>query len=267
MNARSTSFSVSWGALPVVVRREGRTLLDSRFVQVFAFVAVGGSVALAFFSPGAALPFALLLFWLYVVPLFGLLIGVSAAHEDLEERPFLMSQPVGRFTFGAGKFAALVVSLALVLAAALVPAAFAVSSIGPLLMVGALGLALALVFGSGGLAIGCATASRTRGLIAALLAWIGALVLYDLAALALSGLSFVKDRPAFWAGLLLLNPIDAARLTGLLALGDVPFTVPGEGAWIERMATWLPAWTGLLTLAWTGGLLWSARRSVERRDV
>ena len=263
MHARAISYQV----LPVVVRREVLTLLQNRFVQAFALIGVGGSTVLSLFASGPALPFALLLFWLYVVPLFGLLIGVSAAHEELEEQPFLMSQPVGRFTYGAGKFVALVASLGVVLAAALVPAALAAGRVGPLLLVGALGLALALVSGSGGLAIGQSTASRTRGLIAALLAWIGALALYDLLALSLSGIGFVQDWPSLWAGLLLLNPLDAVRLTGLFSLGDVPFSVPGGHAWVEAMTAWLPAWVGGLTLVWTGALLWTARRQIERRDV
>ena len=259
--------AISYHVLPVVVRREVHTLLKNRFVQAFALVGVGGSAALSFFTSGPALPFALLLFWLYVVPLFGLLIGVSTAHEELEEQPFLMSQPVGRFTFGAGKFVALVASLGVVLGAALVPAILAAGSASPLLLVGGLGLALALIGGSAGLAIGQAIRTRTRGLIVALLAWLGALVLYDLLALSLSGLAFVQDVPSLWAALLLLNPLDAIRLTGLFTLSDVPFSVPGGQDWLEAMTAWLPAWVAVLTIGWTSGLLGVACRKVKQQDV
>ena len=259
---------VSPHALPAVMHREVRTTLQNRFVQVFALVAVCGSLLLSAFSPdGVALQVSLLLLILYVVPLFALLAGVSTAHEELEEEPLLMSQPVGRFTYGAGKMITLAAMLAGALAVALGPAAFAVGDAGALGALWGLGVALVLVGGSVGFALGQFVRSRTKGLMVSLLVWFIGLVLYDLLALSLSDIAFFQRAPVFWTLILLINPIDAVRLTGLLALGKVPFFVPGESAGVRMLLDHLPAWTTVLALAWTGGAVWAAHRAVDRRDV
>lgn len=263
-DARAASFQ----ALPAVAQREARTTLHNRFVQVFALVLVGGSLAASVFVTSAAsLPFAVLMLFLYVVPLFGLLTGVSAAHEERAEWPFLMSQPVRRFTFALGKGAALVVAFAVVLVAALLPVAWSTASAVPIGAVGGLGLALVLVGVSVGLALGYYTKSRARGLMSALLVWFAALALYDLLALGLSGIDFFQRQPALWVAVLLLNPLDAVRLAGLLALEAVPFSLPGEDASAAYLLQALPAWVVVVTLAWTGLALWLTYRRLEHRDL
>lgn len=260
--------AVSFQALPAVVRREVRTTLHNRFVQVFALVLVGGSLAAsAFITSASSLPFAALMLFLYVVPLFGLLTGVSAAHEERAEWPFLMSQPVRRFTFVLGKGAALVAAFAVVLILALLPVAWSTASAAPLGAVGGLGLALVLVGVSAGLALGYYTESRARGLMSALLLWFAALALYDLLALGLSGVDFFQSQPALWVAVLLLNPIDAVRLAGLLALEAVPFSMPGEDASAAFLLQALPIWVIIMTLAWTGLALWLTYRRLERQDL
>ena len=262
------TLAISRHALPAVIRRERRTALRNRFVQVFALVTVGGSLLLSAFSPGgAALQVALLLLILYVVPLFALLAGVSAAHEELEEQAFLMSQPVGRFTYAAGKLLTRAALLVGTLAVALASAALLAGSAGALAALWALGAALVLVGVSVGLALGEYVRSRPEGLMLSLLVWFATLVLYDLLALSLSHVAFFQGAPTFWTAVLLVNPIDAVRLTGLLALGDVPFSVPGESAGVRLLLDALPAWTAAVTLVWTGAAVWAAHRAVDRRDV
>lgn len=263
-DARAVSFQV----LPAVIRREVRTTLHNRFVQVFALVLVGGSLAAsAFIASAASLPFAALMLFLYVVPLFGLLTGVSAAHEERAEWPFLMSQPVGRFTFPLGKGVALTAVFAAVLIAAILPLAWSSASAASLGAVGGLGLALVLLGVSAGLALGYRTESRARGLMSALLVWFVALALYDLLALGLSGIDFFQSQPALWVAVLLLNPLDAVRLAGLLALEAVPFSVPGEGGGAALLLEALPVWVVAATLAWTTLALWLTYRRLERQDL
>ncbi|CBH23309.1 hypothetical protein GGQ21_001980 [Salinibacter ruber] len=73
-----------------LIRREVVTTFHNRFVQIFAVVAWAGSIAVAALSGRPeAVPYGLLLLFLYLVPLFGLLVGVSAAHEERDERAFL----------------------------------------------------------------------------------------------------------------------------------------------------------------------------------
>ena len=208
-----------------LIRREVVTTFHNRFVQIFAVVAWAGSIAVAALSGRPeAVPYGLLLLFLYLVPLFGLLVGVSAAHEERDERAFLWSQPVPRAAF-------------------------------------------VLVSVSAGLAAGQYTTSRARGLMVVLVVWVVAFALYDAAALGLSGLGAMQAVPAFWVGLLLLNPIDAVRLAGLFALEDVPFSAPGDAAWMGDLMAGLPAWVAVLTAVWTGGLLLLACRRLRRLDL
>ncbi len=251
-----------------VLRREATTTFHNRFVQIFAVIVLGGSVAVGVLSGRpSAIPFGLLLLFLYVVPLFGLLIGVSAAHEEHDERAFLWSQPVPRSVYVLGKTATLVVALAGVLLVALVAAAVGGAGAGSLALLWGLGVALVLVSVSAGVAVGQYTAGRARGLMMALTLWFGAFALYDAVALALSGLDLIQSLPAFWVGLLLLNPVDAVRLTGLFGLENVPFSAPGDAAWMADLTAWLPAWVAVLTVAWTALLLGLACRRLHRLDL
>lgn len=251
-----------------LLRREITTTLHNRFVQIFAVVVLGGSVAVGALSARpSAVPFGLLLLFLYVVPLFGLLIGVSAAHEEHDERAFLWSQPVPRAAYVLGKAATLSVALAGVLLGALLVGGVAGAAAGTLALLGGLGVALVLVSVSAGIAVGQYTTGRARGLMAVLVLWFGAFALYDAVALALSGVEVMQSLPAFWVGLLLLNPVDAVRLAGLFALENVPFSVPGEAAWMAELVSWLPVWVAVLALGWTVLLLGLACRRLRRLDL
>jgi hypothetical protein len=262
-----TLFGVPLSTFRAVMRREAITTRHNRFVQVFALVVLAGSGAVATMaSRPEAVPFGVLLLFLYVVPLFGLLVGVSAAHEEREELPFLLSQPVPRRAYVLGKAVMLAAALVAVLLLALIPAATVAAAL-PVLLLGGLGAVLAIISVSGGLALGHYTATRARGLMAALLTWFAAFGLYDVIALALSGLGMMQQLPALWVAVLLLNPIDAVRLAGLFGLEQVPFSVAGAAAWIEPLTTWLPLWVGLLAVGWTAGVLALACRHLERLDL
>ena len=73
-----TLIGASLSTLRAVIRREAITTHHNRFVQVFALVLLAGSAVVAMTSRPDAVPFGVLLLFLYVVPLFGLLVSVSA---------------------------------------------------------------------------------------------------------------------------------------------------------------------------------------------
>lgn len=261
-------FTLPTSAYRAIIRREVTTTLHNRFVQIFALLVWAGSIAVAAQSARPeAVPFGLLLLLLYVVPLFGLLIGVSAAHEEHDERPFLWSQPVPRSAYIFGKTATLVVALSAVLLGTLVAGAVAGTAAGALATLWGLGVALVLVSVSAGIAVGQYTRGQARGLMVALSLWFAAFALYDALALVGAGVEVLQEWPAVWVGALLLNPVDAVRLAGLFALENVPFSAPGEAAWLPDLLTWLPAWTAVLTGLWTTGLLALACRRLRRLDL
>ena len=261
-------FTLPASVYTAIVRREVTTTFHNRLVQIFAGVVWAGSIAVAALSSRPeAVPSGLLLLLLYVVPLFGLLIGVSAAHEEHDERAFLWSQPVPRAAYVLGKTATLVGALALVLLGVLVAGGLAGTAGGALALLWGLGLALVLVSVSAGVAVGQYTTSHARGLMAVLVFWFGAFALYDALALLGSGIPVLQEWPGLWVGALLLNPIDAVRLAGLFALENVPFSAPGDAAWIADVLAWLPAWVAVLTVAWTSGLLALACQRLQRLDL
>lgn len=251
-----------------IIRREVQTTLHNQFVQIFAgLVLAGGGGTVLLSERPEAVPFGLLLLFLYVVPLFGLLIGVSAAHEEHDERSFLWSYPVPRAAFVLGKTATLAVALSLVLLLPLVPAAAVMVSFGALALLWGLGSALVVVSVSAGVTVGQYTENRARGLMAALVVWFGAFTLYDALALIGAGIEVLQGWPVLWVGFLLLNPVDAVRLAGLFGLENVPFIAPGEAAWVAEMGTWMPAWVAGLAVAWTAFLLTLACRRLRRMDL
>lgn len=250
-------------ALNAVIRRDVTTMLYNRYLQVFALLLLGGSVAVVGTTETAApTTFGMLLLFLYVIPLFATLIGVHVAQEELEEHDLLFSHPLSYGTFVGGKLVTLVGALVAVLTVSLVPVVARVASARPIGILWGLGMALILIWSSTGLAIGAVTSRRTRGLVTALCVWFGSLVLYDLAAFALSGVEAVRAWPSVWVGILLLNPADAVRLAGMTALQEVSFTAPGSSTSVAQLLAWTPAWVAVLTVLWTGAALITARRAL-----
>jgi len=261
-------FRLPWSVYRSLFRREGATTLHNQFVQIFAGLIWAGSIGVATLTGRPeAVPYGLLLLFLYIVPLFGVLTSVSAAHEEREERAFLWSQPVPRSAFVLSKAATLSLALVIVLLGALVPAASVGAGGETLTLLWGLGGALVVVSVSAGLAVGQYTRNRARGLMAGLVLWFAAFALYDAAALSLSGVEVIQNVPIFWVALLLFNPVDAVRLAGLFGLGNVPFSAPGETAWMSALVTGIPIWVAGITIFWTVLLLVLACRRIERQDL
>lgn len=248
-----------------IVQREVSTTLHNRYVQFFALLLVAGSLTVVGAAGSAAsVSFGTLLLLLYVIPLFAVLIGVSAAQEEREEQPILLSHPLPRGRFVASKLAVLAGALVLVLTLALLPVGVRVGSGYALGVLWSLGLALVLVWGSTGLAIGFYAANRARGLVLGLCVWFASLVLYDLCTFLLAGVDALQAWPTVWVSLLLLNPADAVRLAGLTALDGVSFTAPGTTEAVTTLLAWTPVWALVLTGLWTAGATLLAWRGLER---
>ncbi|MEX2381136.1 MAG: ABC transporter permease subunit [Opitutales bacterium] len=247
--------------------REFRTLLRNRFLQVFFLIALAGGFASTGLTPTIeAIPFILLQLTLYLVPLFSILIGLSSAHGELEEHPFLFSQPVSRFALVTGKAFALAISLGAILFFAFLSGLIFSPRTGALLLLWGMSLLLAGVFVSLGLAIGCTTRERSRGIIYALLAWLFLLIGFDLIAYGAALTPFVQQQPLLWLGILLMNPVDAVRVAMLFHLEDIPFTVRTD----LRLATFwmdhLVVWVLILCSAWISILLLWSRWRLNRRE-
>ncbi len=251
----------------VIAARELRTLLRNRFLHVFAVIALGGGLLATRLAPSIeAIPFILLQLALYFVPLFSILIGLSSAHGELEEHPFLFSQPISRFAVVAGKAVTLTASLAILLVLAFASGIAYAPERTPVMMLGFLGLLLGTVFIVLGLAIGFTTHERSRGIIFALLFWVAILIAFDLLAYFAALLPAIQQRPLLWLSILLLNPVDAVRVAMLFQLEDIPFNVETDSRLITVWLSNLIPWVILLCIGWIAALLLWSRRQVERRE-
>lgn len=248
--------------------RELRTLGRNRFLHVFAFLAITGGAFTTRSAPSIeAIPFVLLQMILYLVPLFSILIGLSSAHGELEEQPFLFSQPVSRFALVAGKASTLVLSLSLLLLLAFVPSFLFAADRSAIFVLWGMSLLLGAVFIALGLSIGFSTRERSRGIIYALLAWLFLLIGFDLLVYLTALLPAMQQQPLAWLSLLLLNPIDAVRVAMLFQLEDIPFSISTDLRLVNLWLASLVPWVFLLCALWIVALLCWSRQRVERREI
>ncbi|PTY08184.1 hypothetical protein DB347_00935 [Opitutaceae bacterium EW11] len=202
---------------------------------------------------------------LFAISMSSLLLGLSSSHAELDEMSLLQTHPVSNRSWTTGKALGLLLitfptALLLVLPAAL--------SQGPAwLLVGVAAAAggVSGVFSLLGLALGAWIRDPVRGLISAVALWLGLLVGTDLLLLLTAGSEFVQSHPRVWVLPLMLNPLDAFRITVLFTVEHAAFTGLQAGGltewWLHHGGVWLTsclaAWAILAWLIATAG---TARR-------
>jgi Cu-processing system permease protein len=141
-------------------------------------------------------------------------------------------------------------------------------SVGPLALILAAGVLLTAVFTALAFLVAVTVADATRGLGLALLAWLALTVLYDgLVLLAASvWASWPLERPML--ALMVLNPVDLARVLVLLAL-DASALMGYTGAVFERFfGSGLGMAAALLSLAaWIAAPWLLALRRFRAKDL
>jgi Cu-processing system permease protein len=202
---------------------------------------------------------------LYCLSLSALLLGLSAAHGDLEESAMLFTQPVGCGTWLAGKAAALAAMLAPASLLLIAPTA---------LTSGATWALLAMALAAGGVCVGMALLGlaagiwirdHVRGLLAALGLWFLLLFGTDLVLLAVAGAPWAQAHQDAWALPMMLNPLAALRVTVLFGLERV--APAGVGA-TPLIAWWLAhggLWLSALLAAWIAAAFAASVAGARRR--
>jgi len=278
-----TTTSTLW----LCARQEFVLAARSRWTQTFAvvfallalavassgYVLSGGSGFQDFARTAASLMQLVLLF----VPLTSLVFGVMALTPDAGTAELLFSQPARRRTILWGQLLGL---LAALLSSQAI--GFGIAGITLFMRMGSTGVRgfLSVVAGSAmltiiflalaaALAAGDNSARRARSLARALVVWLAAAVVFDIAALGVA-----STLPSGLASRLLmvsaiLNPVDAVRTGTLLAvegtaafgaasLAFLRFTGGAAGA-----ASWLAA----SVVGWTGLALYAAAWRLRRADL
>jgi hypothetical protein len=256
-------------AFSAAFRRELWANRVSRFLHAHLALAFTAGL-LPFFASGTvsdAASWWVLQAVLYCLSLSSLLLGLSSAHGEAEEFAMLFAQPAPRWAWIGGKAAGLGALLVPSSGLLIVPAALAGGLTLRLLAVATAACGLGVALAALGLGLGFWVRDHVRGLLAALGVWFVLLFGADLLLLALAGAPWIQQFPALWVAPLMLNPLDALRVTVVFAIENAaPAGLESRALvrwWIGNSQLWL----ALVLLLWTtAGLaagLAGARRKLD----
>lgn len=256
------------GRIRPLIRKEIRDAVGNRWLVGYA--ALLGALGLAATATGLESTSGLALqafgrttatlmnLCLLLSPLVAVLMGAGAiaGENDRGTLEHLLAQPLTRTALLLGKHVGLLTALTLATVAGFVPAGVLIGvTAGPGLIAHYLlfpaiaslaGAAMAAV----GLFISVSSRSAVQAQGTAVFAWFGFVLLYDLL---LMGSLAANGMPAEWlAGMLIANPVDAARVLGVLALEPDLYLLGPAGAFIASRLSHTGAVLVLLTalVAW-----------------
>jgi Cu-processing system permease protein len=220
----------------VIAGDELRRALESRWLFGFTTVLALLVLGLSFFGLAqsrevgfqgfARVTMSLMNLVLFIVPLTGLVLGVTSTSSDGGTLSLLLAQPVSRGEVLLGKFlgltAALTVAQAVGFGAGGLAVAFyagADQALGFLVLTG-LSMALGWLTVSTSLLIAVRWPDRLKAMSAALLLWLLMVVAYDLVVLGATALLQGVPLQSVLFPALLLNPVDLARVLTMLSIGS-----------------------------------------------
>jgi Cu-processing system permease protein len=199
-----------------------RDTARSRWLLIYAaFFALATDALLRFSDSPLKAGLALVSVVLLIVPLVSLMVGTMYVYAAREFTEVLLAQPIRRRALFLAQYVGIALPLSLAFAAGLVlPFAFHGAVGGPeggvLLSLLAAGVGLSWIFAALAQLIAVRFDDRVRGLGLAIGAWLALTILYDgmVLVLATTLSSYPIERPLLV--LMLLNPVDLARLALLL---------------------------------------------------
>jgi Cu-processing system permease protein len=191
---------------------------------------------------------------LLLSPLVAVLMGAGSIAGERERGTLehLLAQPLTRAGLLLGKHAGLLTALTLATLAGFVPAGVLIASAAGLGMIGHYLLfpGIAALAGAAmagvGLLISVSSRSAVQAQGTAIFAWFGFVLLYDL--LLLGSLAASGMRAEWLAAALVANPVDAARVLGVLALEPDLYLLGPAGAYIAARLSHAGAAVLLLTV-------------------
>ena len=229
MNAR-------WHRVGVVAREEFRQALESRWLFGFTALLTALVLGLSFFGMAqsrevgfqgfARVTLSLMNLVLFIVPLTGLMLGVTSVTGGSGALPLLLAQPISRREVLAGKLlglgAALTVAQLVGFGGGGVIVAFQAGAeqVNGFLVLTGLSIALGWLSVSTALCIAVLWPDRLKAMSAALLLWLLMVVAYDLVVLGATALLRGVPLQGVLFPALLLNPVDLARVLTTLAVGS-----------------------------------------------
>jgi Cu-processing system permease protein len=209
---------------------------------------------------------------LLAVPLVSMIVGTISVYEGRDFAELVLSHPVGRRPLFAGLWlgitlplaGAFLVGVGVPLATAGVPA----EALGAVALILAAGVLLTAVFTALAFLVAVTVSDPARGLGAALLVWLGLSVVYDGLVLLAAGAFSAHPLERPMLALMILNPVDLARVLVLMAL-DASALMGYTGAVFQRFFGSGPGVAAaLLSLgAWVAAPFLLAAWRFRRKDL
>ena len=236
------------GSIGTLVRKELTDAIGSRWL--ISYAAVLGALGLAATATGLDSTSGLALqafgrttatlmnLCLLLAPLVAVLMGAGSIAGERERGTLehLLAQPLTRTGLLLGKHVGLLLALVVATVAGFVPAGALIASaagfgmIGHYLLFPAIASLAGAAMAGVGLLISVSSRSAVQAQGTAVFAWFAFVLLYDLL---LIGSLAASGMPAEWlAGALVANPVDAARVLGVLALEPDLYLLGPAGAYI-----------------------------------
>ncbi len=271
----------SWRRIAIVAREEYRVALDSRWLVGFAALLVLLILGLSFFGLAqsrevgyqgfARVTLSFMNLVLFVVPLAGLLLGVTSITSGTGTLTLLLAQPVSRSDVFLGKFLGLATALTVAQLAgfgaggAVVALHAGAGQAGAFLALAALSILLGAITIAAAMLIGALWPDRLRATAAALGLWLLLVVAYDLAVLGATAILRGVPLQSVLLPALLLNPVDLARVMTTLATGSGALLGPTSAVLVRVLGarTGVLLAIGVLAMQLAGPLaagVWTFRR-------
>lgn len=257
------------GSCAPVIRKELRDAIGNRWL--IGYAAVLGALGLAATATGLDSTSGLALqafgrttatlmnLCLLLAPLVAVLMGAAsiAGERDRGTLEHLLAQPLSRTSLLASKHAGLLGALTLATLAGFLPAGVLLVArggggmLGHYLLFPAIASLAGAAMAGVGLLISVSSRSAVQAQGAAVFAWFGFVLLYDL--VLIGALSVSGMRAEWLAAALVGNPVDAARVLGVLALEPDLYLLGPAGAYLAARFSRLGAAALLLSAlaAWT----------------
>ena len=253
-----------WHRVGVVAREEFRQALESRWLFGFTALLAALVLGLSFFGMAqsrevgfqgfARVTLSLMNLVLFIVPLTGLMLGVTSVTGGSGALPLLLAQPVSRREVLAGKLVGLAGALTV---AQLV--GFGGGGVVVALSAGAdqvrgfatltgLSIALGWLMVSTSLMIAVLRPDRLKAMSTALFLWLLLVVAYDLVVLGATTLLGGLPLQRVLVPALLLNPVDIARVLTTLAVGSGALFGPTSAVLMKLSGTSAGIGIGLAVL-------------------
>jgi Cu-processing system permease protein len=264
MSGAASTSAGRWHRVGVVAREEFRQALESRWLFGFTALLTALVLGLSFFGMAqsrevgfqgfARVTLSLMNLVLFIVPLTGLMLGVTSVTGGSGALPLLLAQPVSRREVLAGKLVGLGAALTV---AQLV--GFGGGGVVVALSAGAdqvrgfaaltgLSIALGWLMVSTSLMIAVLRPDRLKAMSTALFLWLLLVVAYDLVVLGATSMLGGLPLQRVLVPALLLNPVDIARVLTTLAVGSGALFGPTSAVLMKLSGTSAGIGIGLLVL-------------------